>query len=243
MNNNQQSNTPIIQKPSNNVLIIILVVIITALVVGGVMYYYQTTVFNKEKSELEDRIKELEDQIEEISVDGDYSYKDWQTYKNTEYGFEVRFPKSFEVTEEDSYIEGEFQVSMDSTESIYGLYAKDFYIDIDIMENNEGLSAKDWYQNYYDLVFEESEQEGGPFNLPEPSSGKEISVNNLSVFQINSGGPPYDGYLRMTIFTNKDNAYSIDQGLDIQYLEGTDDKSKAFRDIHNMILSTFKFTD
>ena len=76
MNNNQQSNTPIIQKPSNNVLITILLVVITALVVGGATYYYQTTVFNKEKNELENRIEELEEQAEQANQSAETTEED-----------------------------------------------------------------------------------------------------------------------------------------------------------------------
>lgn len=72
--------------------IILPTIIITALIVGGGIWWWQKSSFEKEKETLQRQIEELENQVSETS--------DWKIYENEEYGYQLKYPRDWNIWEE-----------------------------------------------------------------------------------------------------------------------------------------------
>ncbi len=72
-------------KKSKTWLWILIGVLVAAVLVGWVVWTYQKTINETEKLALEQKVLNLQKQVQEDET------ADWQTYKNEEYGFEIKY--------------------------------------------------------------------------------------------------------------------------------------------------------
>ncbi len=173
---------------------------------------------------------------------------DWKTYRNDEYGFEFRYPKSFKISNEGgdfgNLIGYVFSLSIGSTKSINELPPGIFAISIDVLDNPQGKSPQDWYSEYYQEQKKLAEEESGPFHLVAPSYWTPAILNGLSVFQLKQIGypiaKPYDEPA-VTIFTYASKTYFLGQNNDVREHNVSKDSEETFHNINRKILESFRF--
>ncbi len=85
--------------------IVILTIVITAVVAVGASYYYLNNKAEEEKTELQNQIDELKDQVSDLqaaeadtstTTEVDDDELSWKTYQNSKYGFSLTFGDKWE---------------------------------------------------------------------------------------------------------------------------------------------------
>ncbi|TRZ81275.1 hypothetical protein D4R86_02865 [bacterium] len=175
--------------------------------------------------------------IDKILEDGDVTinnendeFAGWKTYRNEEYGFEVKYPK--EAKTEESW-EGKggnmINIITPISESGYG-----YDIGINVIENTENLPVKDWCVNYYEALEKEAEERNYSFNHTE---GEEVSLNDMPGYKIS-----IINQNRLETHIYIDNATFV---YDINYND--ESANDPDWDVHkqkiNQIISVFKLND
>jgi len=126
------------------VWIVIISVVVVAVVVGAGTYYFTNRAAQTEKENLRNQINELQSQEDESQAEettginevlGDDSTADWQTYKNTELGYQCKYPSNFEMIDQ-----GDYSVMISKeTDELTGPFNDSFYITV----IPDSLSEKD----------------------------------------------------------------------------------------------------
>ncbi|HDZ54838.1 MAG TPA: hypothetical protein ENI19_00535 [Candidatus Nealsonbacteria bacterium] len=87
---------PFITQGKTNLTYILIVVVLAVIVGGGILGYYYSWI-----KELEVKLAELELKLPEVKPPEDETVN-WKTYKNDEYGFEIKYPSDFTFQEFDA---------------------------------------------------------------------------------------------------------------------------------------------
>lgn len=154
-----ESQSPIIQpaQPEQKkgkgafVLIVILVAILAAGGAGGGVYYYMDQQAKTTKNSTDSQIESLEKQVSDLN-----DAVNWQTYKNTIYGFSFKYPTGWTIAEQkvNSGDARQYEISFGDQ----GYYVTVF--------NMGSQNAKAFVNSFYSGV------EGGPTNI------QDVTVNN-----------------------------------------------------------------
>lgn len=83
---------------------IICLIIILLLAVSSLFLFIDNKKKNDNINSLNQRIKELEKEIKKISTDNGDLTKDWKTYRNEEFEFEIKYPTDFEFGKPKNYL-------------------------------------------------------------------------------------------------------------------------------------------
>ena len=197
----------------------------TAIIVGGLFVYDSYIV--DQRQDKEERIQESLTQ--EIVKDLGINIADWQTYRNDEFGFQMKYPEEWEVKE--------FETKIDI--GIFGL-PKHYFVTVSKSENPEGLNGKQYAQQWLRRLIR---------TLPEQTI---ISTSTEAIEVGGYGGSIVrDFHIEIEDEPNLDVIFVVlpDQELiyQIQFPIGEGQLSKRILDPEknyrtaNQILSTFQF--
>ncbi|MBU2036647.1 hypothetical protein KJ866_00340 [Patescibacteria group bacterium] len=251
LNSNIQQEQPSLQprKPLNKTWQIVALTVVGVLVVGGVVagsyYFWQKSAGNSNQTACTEEAKQCEDgsyvgrtgpncefaACPSVSASPSVVADEtagWQMYKNEQYGFELRYPKDWEI-------------SKTGNNEDAGTYNYKFFIKFSkLLNNEEGFKESflieiknDNYENVYNKLK----------NLPETeviSSLREYSVNSDIKAQrllTMSYGPGGSEYVVTTIFGNASDVFE-------SQVSTTNPPNQAGQTVLkevDQILSTFKF--
>ena len=147
---------------------------------------------------------------------------DWKTYKNDEYGFEVKYPKSWWVEERTNIITFLGPSSGPSN----------FALDISVESNPNKLSSKDFVlQKLKEPEMGSGFDEFTPAEVKLFNNGKELEIGGLAAFQLEE-----NNYTHIYLARNSNimKFYFPDTEKNITELEDPE--------AVNTVISTFKFT-
>jgi len=202
------------------------IITILVIIVGGFALWQRAEITKEENMPLpEIQIPEKKEIKDETAGLVPSEVEGWQTYRNEEYGFEVKYPEEWIVIKEEKndypifyVLFGEKKESEINKELQAGEIRRAAWLSL--YENKENLSLYDWTINKF----------GNP---QEKDKGKlsEIKINNQNGFK----------YEFMSMGLETDILFSEDKKvINIgTVLDGCDDLETIF----NQILSTFKFID
>jgi len=213
---------------------IVIVLIIVVLLVGGIFAWQQHFWVPKEE------VKVPEEVIEDETAD-------WKTYRNEEYGFEVKYPQDFRVTNKEYSIlsletpDTKFEIIYGEFDGPFRIQGAEFKI---FAQFGEKMTISQWIEK----TLKEDEEEGYPpflevstFNDKKVISGEIegfLSPAPADVFSfLKKFGVEMGPHYKQISFYNEKNGVEITISFD------TMKKDKAiYESIFNQILSTFRFT-
>ena len=135
---------------------------------------------------------------EEVSPVPEIDTSDWKTYRNEEYGFEVKYPIEASVVLKPKGGGLIFIGEVPTTGFGYG-------IRVDVIENPKALSAHDWYSEYYISCKKKAETESVPFFRPQ--HGEYIQLNGSSAYKVSVFG--FDHMIIELYLSHGDYIYKI----------------------------------
>lgn len=91
-------------KPKFNLWLITTIVLAVFLVAGGVVFAWQKSTSDKVKTDLQGQINILQNQIQQLTTIPADETADWKTYTNTNYGFEIKYPETWSISEKNNII-------------------------------------------------------------------------------------------------------------------------------------------
>src|SRR3989344_2545976 len=151
---------------------------------------------------------------------------DWQTYRNDEFGFEVKYPKGFAIADGDqSFIRrdgGSFGINIsDKNNGTAALH-------VSVIETN--LSPREWLDEHYTAIpANYNDVYAGHYSTPQDTIVNGVSALRFSLFFTS-------GSLQSTIIQKDSNVlYHI--------AAGSDSRGSFPQETYNQILSTFRFVD
>lgn len=132
----------------------LILVLVSFLIITGMFAYqwWQTNgelvrqvkeneILTKQINELQKQKEGLEKEIKELKITGETA--DWKTYRNEEYGYEMKYPEDWTIEE---YPKGEiFFLALPLVKEDPGV--RPYTIKVKILENPEELSTDQWLTN------------------------------------------------------------------------------------------------
>lgn len=209
---NSQKLNNLLEDPQTNWKYIFIVAILGFLVGGGILAYQYWWLPKQETEMPEIEIPEREVK-EEVEVPAD-----WKTYRNDEYGFEIRYPPEWQYQVDKNYI------GFYDPEKIKFFAPNELTVRVFLKENNIPLDK--WVQELPEIKAETE-------ILGEPPVGSFQNINNINFYivdTVNFEG----GNTIANAFVEKD-GFVIKLSRDL--LAPND------REIFNQILSTFRFLE
>jgi hypothetical protein len=150
-------------------------------------------------------------------------FKDWKTYTNTKYGFEIKYPNT------------NWQVQ--GKDNLYDIRNGGAFVTIGLAGSNINTSLDDWFKKQYNYYL--NIPDGNPI-YAEPYNPAKITDYNFNGILVKKTRPVSFDYSGIEFFFKK--------GTDVLYVEysESDGNDKTFSEkisTLNQILSTFKFIE
>ncbi|HDZ54290.1 MAG TPA: hypothetical protein ENI19_00145 [Candidatus Nealsonbacteria bacterium] len=219
---------PFITQGKTNLTYILIVIVLAVIVGGGILGYYYSWI-----KELEVKLAELELKLPEVKPPEDETVN-WKTYRNEEYGFEVKYPSDFYFVEYDD----KKQITFES-KKWENYQANHPFINISIYETD--LSVKDWIEDNFSPIqlSQKGDEEivsGVQNEVTSKIEHKIIAGSDATIFYwwgVSGGGDN-------AVFKNGNILYHLQRHL-AGSLENPEDTVP--RKLFDQMLSAFKFID
>lgn len=126
-------------------LIIGITIVATGLVVGGGVYGAMSKRLASERTALEQKMSDLENQVTQLQVTvnakSEVDTSDWKIYRNVAYGYEMKYPNDWTGGEDD--------VNTNNATIYYSTGdIANTYIAIHVFDNKQQLPIEEWWSKY-----------------------------------------------------------------------------------------------
>ncbi|KKT41258.1 MAG: hypothetical protein UW30_C0010G0014 [Candidatus Giovannonibacteria bacterium GW2011_GWA2_44_13b] len=216
-------------------LIGIVIVLAVLAIVGGGYFYYQKNIKLQENAPTgKSQVQDFEKNTEKTTpTNSQIDTSTWKTYRNEKYGFEVKYPSNWQISERNMEGLNPFVVLGNPLEGL-----KVFVIYIFFKPNPNKLSSEDYVSGVLDKSDKEFQKTGIGVNLNEYRPEPIVINSGITGYRLN-GVFLFDHSAELIYFTRDVNAYNVSFPV-------AEENTNLFDPAENnktarQILSTFKF--
>ena len=192
------------------------IIVVVMVIIGGGILAWQYFGVPKEEVRAPEEVPEKEEVIEDETAD-------WKTYRNEEYGFEIKYPKDCHIEIYKNFLAAELNVAISNTKGSLYSSPEAFVFIIEVFDNPNHLSAKDIAEQHLLISGQETIL-------------KELNINGIPAVQT-------DPYYKVADIYYFADTFIVNYTKTKAFEMGGKSTSKGNFNIVDQILSTFRLLE